>query len=274
METFIKDCRRGKFLLIDGDMISGYVDRLGHWCDVEVELFRQLLPERGGVCIEVGANIGMHAVPIAGFCAGGKLICYEPQRPIFHVLCANIALNNLLNVETRRAAVGNTTGRIEIECGTYDDAWNYGSFSINRGFSTEGAYAGPVQTDWVDIVTLDDDPAIAPLERVDLLKIDAEGHELDVLAGASGLISRHRPNIFVEPGGVDRIDTLADAIRAFGYRGYWFISSRYTRTDPRPDPEVQDYDINLVFVPEERPELGLRPLGLAAELANGIPIHS
>ncbi|MFC3174646.1 FkbM family methyltransferase [Novosphingobium bradum] len=276
MKTFIKDCRRGRFLLIEGDMISGYVDRLGHWCDVEVDLFRSLLPERGGVCIEVGANIGMHAVPLARMCAGGKLVCYEPQRPIFHVLCANLALNNLLNVEARRAAVGRAPGRIAIETSAYDQPWNYGSFSIGSGFSTEGAYGAPVVTEGVEIVSLDSDPALEGLERVDLLKIDAEGHEMDVLEGARALIARHRPAIFVEPGGADRIDGLAALIGAMGYRGYWFVSSRYAKGDPLPKPGVleRDYDINLVFVAEGRPQPDLKPIGRAeADLAAGIPIR-
>src|SRR5438445_82607 len=110
MQTFLKDCRWGRFLLIRGDMISSYVSQLGHWADIEVDLFRALLPPSGGVCIEVGANIGMHAVPLSQLCEGGEVICYEPQRPIFHVLCANLALNNRLNVRTRHAAVGEKAG--------------------------------------------------------------------------------------------------------------------------------------------------------------------
>jgi FkbM family methyltransferase len=173
LQTFLKECRWGRFLLIRGDMISSYVDALGHWCDIEVDLFRALLPESEGVCIEVGANIGMHAVPLAKLCAGGEVICYEPQRPIFHVLCANLALNNCLNVRTRHAAVGAEAGRIAIQTGSYDEAWNYGSFSLSRGFSTEGEFAGAVASEMVDIVALDSDPALDHLTRLDLLKIDA-----------------------------------------------------------------------------------------------------
>lgn len=256
-------------------MISSYVDRLGHWCDVEADLFRSLLPEQGGVCIEVGANIGMHAVPLATMCEGGRLICYEPQRPVFQVLCANLALNNLLNVEARRAAVGRAPGRIRIETGTYDQPWNYGSFSVSSGFSTEGDYAAPVRTEGVEIVSLDTDPALEDLERVDLLKIDAEGHELDVLEGARQLIARHRPKIFVEPGGMGRVDAVADVITGFGYRGYWFLSSRYALGDPLPDPDAvsRDYDTNLVFVPEEAEQPMLQPLGRSeADLASGLTI--
>ena len=194
MKTFLKQCRWGQFLLIQGDMISGYVDKLGHWSAIEVDLFRTLLPHETGVCIEVGANIGMHTVPLAQLCSRGEVICYEPQRPIYHVMCANVALNNCLNVCTRRAAVGARAGRIEIQSSDYETPWNYGSFSISKGFDQEGNYTGQVKSEMVDIVSLDEDPALEHLTRVDLLKIDAEGHEVDVIRGAERIITRHRPN--------------------------------------------------------------------------------
>jgi len=160
MKTFLKQCRWGPFLLIEGDYISSYVDRLGHWSAIEVDLYRLLLPPETGVCIEVGANIGMHTVPLAQLCSRGEVICYEPQRPIYHVMCANVALNNCLNVCTRRAAVGAGAGRIEIQSSDYETPWNYGSFSISRGFDEEVTFGGVVTSEMVDIVALDQDPAL------------------------------------------------------------------------------------------------------------------
>lgn len=273
METFLKDCRWGKFLLIRGDMISSYVDVFGHWSDLEVDLFRLLLPPETGTCIEVGSNIGMHAVPLAKLCGRGKLYCYEPQRPIYHVLCANIALNNCLNVVTRRAAVGEQNGRIAIETGDYDQEWNYGSFSVATGFSNEGEYSAPTATEMVDIVALDQDPALEGLESLDLIKIDAEGHELSVLAGAEKLIARLRPDIFVEPSSVESMDKLDVFMRRHGYTGYWYVSRRFGADEIAP-PHFSDenYDLNLLFRPEGAQPLNLPPFNNSAELAAGIPI--
>jgi hypothetical protein len=85
VNTYLKRCRWGQFLLVRGDLISEYVNLYGEWCEGEVELFRALLPE-DGVAVEVGSNIGMHAVPISRFCARGALFCYEPQR-VVNMLC-------------------------------------------------------------------------------------------------------------------------------------------------------------------------------------------
>lgn len=273
MKTYLKQGRWGQFLLIEGDMISNYVNLLGHWADIETGLFRSLLPAQRGVCIEVGSNIGMHAVPLSQLCAGGLVVCYEPQRPIFHILCANLALNNCLNVRTRHAAVGEKSGQIKIQTSDYDAAWNYGSFSISKGFSTENDFAGPTALEMVEITSLDKDPALVDLAELNLLKIDVEGHELGVLYGAKELIARYRPNIFVEPGSLENVDALRDLMNTHGYQGFWFVGRRYGPDDNFvPAEGSSHHDVNLVFLPGGTPALDLPPLISSQDLIKGIPI--
>ncbi len=227
MQVFIKQCRHGNFLLLRGDMISQLVDVYGEWSETEIELFRAIVP-RDGVCVEVGSNIGMHAVPLSRMCEDGHLYCYEPQRPIFYTLCGNLALNNRLNVVARQLGVGAISGRVTLQVSDYEQDWNYGSFSLAHGFSTENKFEGMVRHDEVDVVSLDDDHLLARHDRLDFLKIDAEGLDIDVLRGARGLIAKHHPDIFVEAN-------TADAARAIlaelgeEYRGYWFFNARARR---------------------------------------------
>ena len=61
MQTFLKDCRWGRFILLRGDMISTYADVYGEWCELEVSLYRRLVTP-DSVVIEVGANLGLHSV--------------------------------------------------------------------------------------------------------------------------------------------------------------------------------------------------------------------
>jgi len=170
-------------------------------------------------------------------------------------------------VRTRHAAVGEKAGRIAIETGSYDEAWNYGSFSISKGFSTEREFAGEVASEEVEIVALDKDPVLAPLERLDLLKIDAEGHELGVLKGAKGLIRKFQPAVFVEPGSNENVDHLRDAMGKLGYRGYWFAGRRFGPDDDfTPKPGTEHHDVNLLFLPKDAPSFGLRPLTGSVDL--------
>ncbi len=197
MQTFIKDCRWGRFLLLRGDMISIYADLYGEWSEMEVRLFRKLLTPRSNV-IEVGANLGLHTVPIAKHVSEGSVLCFEPQRIIFQLLCANAALNALLNVHAFQAAAGEANGAVTIQTSDYESPWNYGSFSISQGMSTEGSFPGKIAQEQSQVVALDSFGPAQELTTLDLLKVDAERHEIAVLNGAAGLIARHRPVIFLE----------------------------------------------------------------------------
>ena len=81
MQTFLKDCRWGRFLLLRGDMISTYADVYGEWSELEVSLYRRLL-KTDSVVVEVGANLGLHTVPLAKIASSGRVICFEPRRAI------------------------------------------------------------------------------------------------------------------------------------------------------------------------------------------------
>lgn len=261
-------------MLLRGDMISQYVDMYGEWSETEIDLFKFLLP-KNGVCIEVGSNIGTHAVPLSIICAEGRVFCFEPQRPLYYLLCGNLALNNRLNVVARNQAVGDRRERIEIETTDYGENWNYGSFSLTKGFSREGAFKGPVRKEPVNMVALDDDPRIARLDRIDLIKIDVEGYEPRVLRGARKLIGRHQPDVFVEANEPTTVVDIFAEMRGLGYIGYWFVAYRYREDNfNRLRLGVDAWDTNIIF---RRPERGAPPGGLRearefADLARGVPI--
>ena len=252
MRTYLKDCRWGRFVLLHGDMISEFVNLFGEWCEGEVELFRSILSETSDV-IEVGANIGMHSVALAKLAPKGKLLCYEPQRIIYQILCANIAINDITNAHLVNKAVSDQPGTITIATSKYDDPWNYGAFSIRDGFNSEGAYPGATDQEGVDQTTLDLDLERQSVKNLDLIKIDAEGAERLVLDGADATIARHKPYLFVEANKPETFDDLLANIRKRGYACYWFLSKR-----GRPNNyngafwNVAGHDINMICVPTGR----------------------
>jgi FkbM family methyltransferase len=270
MQTFLKDCRWGRFLLLRGDMISTYVDIYGEWSELEVALYRSLL-QANSVVVEVGANLGMHTVPLAKLVPSGCVICFEPQRPIFQILCGNLALNNLTNVDAEHLAVGELQETVTIQTTDYETPWNYGAFSLTAGLSTEGRFPGPVGAESVSVVTLDEFPQTADLERLDLLKIDTEGFELAVLRGAQALICRLRPILFVENNNAAYADALIQHIRDLGYSPYWFCTERFQRDNyNRVGWQVAGQDTNMVCVPEGSPSIpGLTAVESFAQLRTG-----
>jgi FkbM family methyltransferase len=270
MKTFLKDCRWGKFLLLRGDMISVFSDLYGEWSEMEVRLFQKHLTPLSNI-VEIGANLGLHSVPLAKIANKGKVICFEPQRIIFQILCANIAINDLINVFPHNKAVSNTEREITIQSSDYETPWNYGAFSIEKGMSTEGAFKGAVSSESLTVTTLDAFLPVTELRSIDLLKIDAEQHEIAVLNGAENLVARHRPIIFVENNNAQYGDKLIRCVKALGYIPYWFCSARSQPDNfNRVGICIPGADANMVCFPNERGPLAeLTPADNFSDLTNG-----
>ncbi|MFZ5676408.1 MAG: FkbM family methyltransferase [Pseudomonadota bacterium] len=257
-------------------MISIFLDMYGEWSETEVELFRFLLPPNG-VCIEVGSNIGGHAVPLSKICAEGRIYCFEPQRALFHVLCGNLAINNCLNVTARHQAVGSMASVVQIEASDYSASWNYGSFSLSKGFSSEAEYTDSVWREAVQVISLDTDPEVSSLSRIDFIKLDAEGCETEILKGAGQIISKHRPDLFVEAGDAKSVDAIIGTLSQIGYTGQWFVSHRFRRDNfNRTRIKVDGFDRNILFRHQSRSHqpLALPQASASSDINGGIPILS
>jgi FkbM family methyltransferase len=270
MKTFLKDCRWGRFLLLRGDMISIFADLYGEWSELELRLFKTFLSPDSNI-VEVGANLGLHSVPLAKFASGGKVVCFEPQRIVFQLLCANIALNDLTNVFAYNIAASDEERELAIQSSDYETPWNYGAFSLAKGMSTEGSFPGPVSSEQVTAVRLDTFRPVNELRAIALLKIDAEGHELAVLEGTAGLVARHRPVIFLENNSEQQGDALIRRVESLGYRPYWFCDERYQPDNfNRVGIKVPGFDVNMICFPAERePCAGLMPAITFADLRDG-----
>jgi FkbM family methyltransferase len=202
----------------------------------ELGVIRQLaglLPD-GAVAVDAGANIGFVCVPLAGWLKprGGRVVAFEPQRMLFYALCGTAALNDLDNLQVRNLGVGSRPGTLRVPPQDYGKPKDFGMVSLK---DQDAAAAGET----VEIVRIDD----LALPRLDFLKIDVEGMEIDVLEGAAGSLARHRPICWVEYW-LTREDLLRGVFAGQGYRMY--------RMDK----------LNVLCVPEET--LARKRLSIAA----------
>jgi FkbM family methyltransferase len=134
--------------------------------------------------VEVGANIGNHVVWYARHLDAARIYPVEPNPAALRLLDDNIAANGLEARIDRRGmglGAGRGAGRFRAET---DDADNLG------GTRLVAAEDGGIETRALDALIGDD--------RVDVIKIDAEGMEFDVLDGAAGIIARDGPVIWIE----------------------------------------------------------------------------
>jgi FkbM family methyltransferase len=220
----IKECRHGIFMYNLNDLfISRSLDIYGEWCNSEIDSLGQLI-RKGDVVVDIGANIGTHTVFFGkAVTQEGKVFAFEPQRVIFEFLCANIALNGLINVKPMNMGVGEKNDKLNVPVLNPAVAQNFGGFGIQ----------GHEQGDVVDIIPLDQ----LELERCNLIKIDVEGMECSVIKGAEKTIKKCRPYIFVENNSPDGAPELIKTLINDDYECWWHIANYYNPNNYFKNPE-------------------------------------
>lgn len=143
----------------------------------------------GDVFLDIGANIGYFSLLIANSAPTVKVISFEPVRDIFQQLKENIALNNTKNVTVFNAAVGETKEEKEIFVSGAD---NLGMSSFQQPENFSG------KKELVQVITLDDWFHRAGLAKIDIIKLDVEGSELNALKGMKQVLESFKPIVIVE----------------------------------------------------------------------------
>jgi FkbM family methyltransferase len=154
------------------------------------------LTREGAVVVDVGANNGLVTLNLAKRAgSSGRVISFEPDRDTFGRLERNVALNGARNVTLENIALGRAKGKARWITPRQDNA------GMNRMAGGPGVNDVDDVADAsreVDVTTLDHYFENRPIERLDLIKIDVEGREADVIAGAELTLARFQPVLFVE----------------------------------------------------------------------------
>ena len=139
-------------------------------------------------CIDVGANIGCHTLAMAKYAK--LVIAYEPIPFVFDLLKKSICENSLKNVYAHNCGLSNRNKNSEINIGLNG---NVGGSSIHFK-EDENSFRKLL----ISLEIADESLLKYNLERVDLVKIDVEGHEAEVILGMQRTIKKHRPIIVLE----------------------------------------------------------------------------
>ena len=221
---------------------------MGELNERDFALLRELV-RPGDWVVDAGANIGIYTLFFAHRVGPkGRVLSIEAQPRIARLLQTNIGLNQANHVAVWLGAVGEAPGRLHLPPVDYKAENNFGGVGLQRK---------PVGLS-VEVRPLDG----AQLERCDFIKMDVEGMEAAVFAGALATIRKFRPVLWMEadrPGAVDRLGSLA---RGEGYR-CWELHIRGERARnfyrrPR-NIFVERYGhhfitIELLALPPGRPE--------------------
>jgi FkbM family methyltransferase len=188
----------------------------------EIDVALKLLSTRrtnfgdGVVAIDCGANIGAHTIEWAKQMHDwGSVMAFEAQERIFYALAGNITLNNCFNARAIWAAVGATCGEIGVPVPNYLSPASFGSLEIRKKASTEFIgqevdYANLQPTRLVSIDSLG-------FHRVDLIKIDIEGMEMEALLGARETIATYHPQLIIEKIKSNEVE-ISNFLSSLGYK--------------------------------------------------------
>jgi len=208
------------------DIVGDSLRRYGEYQQIEIDVLMQLINERT-VVYDIGSNVGYHTTAFASRAA--LVYGFEANPEHFKVLQTNIG--NRSNCILFNLAVSSVEGDILVERFDSSVVGNYGAVRV-------GAVKG-VRVPKRSIDSMN----IAP---PDLIKIDVEGHELDVLRGAYHTIKQHRPVIYLEAQETEDMPEIYFILTGLGYRLGWCVVRNYNIDNFRKNP-VNVFGDNAIF---------------------------
>lgn len=162
------------------------MNKFGYFAGTEIEFFRTFL-EPGDNVIEIGAFIGTHSIPIKKMIETGRLIVFEPQQHIYKILTANLILNGCGDVIALPYGIGDTS-----TLNTNFMFINPERMSILPAENNKKGNIISIQSIEHFKEFYDD------LEKIKLIKIDAEGMEPQILNNIKDIIIKYQPFVFLE----------------------------------------------------------------------------
>lgn len=177
-------------LLYSGDRDEqeiAYHQSQAHWHDKDITMFRSLLAP-GWTAVDVGANLGFTTTMLASVVGpAGRVLSFEPSPAVYAKLRKTVEANGLSQVVTFNLGCGSSRSVRTLH-------------AVNRSSGNASMLGDGPAAVAVEVVCLDDVDEV--WERpVSLIKIDTEGYEPEVLAGARRLIEKDWPILYLEMGG-------------------------------------------------------------------------
>ena len=179
---------RGMRLRVPGDDASSVPGLVaGYYESTSLDLF-ELLARSAQIIVDIGGGFGVYAIAAANATNGeGLIACFEPEVDNYELIAENLVNNRIPNVRLSAEAISNESGNGLL----YIQSRNSGGSSLTATRGSTGS-AQPVA-----LTTLDDYCSRNGLLNIDLAKIDVEGHEIDVLRGATRVLDTH-PSLLIE----------------------------------------------------------------------------
>ncbi len=210
--------------------------------------FRRWIPDNA-VVIDVGAHSGQFAKLFARFAPNGVVYSFEPGRYARSVMMLASALNRAANIFILPFALGATAGTLELQV----PIKRSGTFGFGLSHLGKDKNPGRAEaTEKIDVITLDGFCNLLGLHRIDFIKADIEGWELQMLIGGAASLDKFRPVLWLEV--VDNHLTRADDCAADLWS--FLIGRNYVPHIANSDAELvhldRTQDGDILWIPREK----------------------
>lgn len=186
--------------------------------ELEYVYYLDKLVKRGDHCIDIGANLGYYTRSLSEIVGGeGRVYAVEPMAPTRRVLSKNIA--SCSNVELYPYALGESERSVVM---ANDSATKSGYLGTGQNFVKEGDAECDVE---FKAEMRRGSELFAGLQRLEFIKCDIEGYELNVMRDMRPILERFHPLVLIESGGENRPQIVA-LFEELGYVGYTLLNGR------------------------------------------------
>jgi len=172
-----------------GDFIGERIKAMGIFDVGGTETIKKILEKlQDPICLDIGANIGNHALVTAQFCK--HLYLFECQKDIAEILENNLKLNNISNYSLFNFGLADKNGETHF----------YPNTNNNTGASSFCGNWENVSQDHITLPIRRGDDVIKEnnITKIDFIKLDVEGFEAEVLTGLKETFQAHKPIILME----------------------------------------------------------------------------
>jgi len=179
----------------NGDWISECISRTATFYEIEMLEAVAALKIKG-TYVDVGSQIGNHAVYFAKFTQADSVVAVEPNPSSFDWLLFNIEQNQLRDmIQPINVAAGSNSGSAHL--------------SVPQDGNSGMAYLGKKSDFSIEVAVSPLDSLVSGSE-IGLIKIDVEGFELESLKGAGRILRESRPHLFVEAQSIQELEAIID----------------------------------------------------------------
>lgn len=226
-------------------------------CEDEMFLLKYFL-KSNAIVFDIGANVGEFSHFLSTIVKDGKIYSFEPQKMVFNILRGSLV--KIRNVHLYNLALSNHAGNSTIYIPIIKGHLSSCEASLDLHFNDYSGYERIKKSEEyiskkIKLATLDDFCDTNEINRIDFIKCDTEGHELEVLQGSEKCISKFRPILLIEIFPYvheGHFEEVCNHLKEYRYVGYVISDNKNGVSELNRETLKNSRGFNYFFIPEER----------------------